>query len=66
VEIYSEGTEENEDPKAWMIEAGLRENLIRSRTEDMEDGSRRVFVMPDDETQAREIVREITDGTPPA
>jgi hypothetical protein len=66
VEIYSECTRDNEEQKAWMIEAGLRENLIRSRTEDMEDGSRKVFVMPDDETQAREIVREITDGTPPA
>lgn len=66
VEIYSERAHESEDPKGWMIEAGLRENLIRSRTEDMEDGSRKVFVMPDDEAQAREIVREITDGSPPA
>jgi hypothetical protein len=32
----------------------------------MEDGSRKVYVMPDDETQAREIVREITDSSPPA
>jgi hypothetical protein len=66
VEIYSERTQENQDSKAWMVEAGLRENLIRSRTEEMQDGSRRVFVMPGDETQAREIVREITDGSPPA
>ena len=66
VEIYSERGQGNEDPKAWMIEAGLRENLIRSRAEDVEDGLRKVFVVPDDETRAREIVREITDGTPPA
>ena len=66
VEIYSESTRDNEDQKAWMVEAGLRENLIRSRTEDLEDGLRKVFVMPEDETQAREIVREITEGSPPA
>ena len=66
VEIYSERTPENENQKAWMVEAGLRENLIHSRTEDMEDGLRKVFVMPEDETQAREIVREIIDGSPPA
>jgi len=66
VEIYSESTRESEDQKAWMVEAGLRENLIRSRTEDLEDGLRKVFVMPEDETQAREIVREIREGSPPA
>src|SRR5713101_2557934 len=43
VEIYSESTRENEDQKAWIIEAGLRENLIHSRTEDLEEGSRKVF-----------------------
>jgi hypothetical protein len=66
VEIYSESTQDDEDQKAWMVEAGLRESLIHSRTEDMKDGLRKVFVMPEDETQAREIVREIIEGRPPA
>jgi hypothetical protein len=66
VEIYSESAQENEDPKAWMVEAALRENLIHSRTEDLEHGLRKVFVIPEDETQARELVREILGGSPPA
>ena len=46
------------DQKAWMVEAGLQcENLIRSRTEDLEDGLRKVFVMPEDETHERDRAR---------
>lgn len=47
-----------------MIEASLRENNIYSRTDVLEDGSRKVFVMPNDEARAREIVHEIKDATP--
>ena len=48
--------------RTWMIELSLRENRIHTRTDVMDDGSRRVFVMPDDEPMAREIVREIEEG----
>jgi hypothetical protein len=48
-----------------MIEASLCENNIYSRTDAFEDGSRKVLVMPNDETRAREIVHEIKDATPP-
>lgn len=47
-----------------MIEASLRENEIRTRTEIAADRSRTIFVAPDDESQAREIIREIKDATP--
>ena len=47
------------------IELSLRENLIRFRSEKQEDGSLKLFVMPEDEARAREIVREIVDGVPP-
>jgi len=61
VEVFCENT----DDRAWMIEASLRENYIDSRIEVLDDGSRRIFVKPDDEPQAREIVREIKEGSPP-
>ena len=61
VEVFSENTEE----ATWMIEASLRENNINVRTDLLEDGSRKVFVMPNDESRAREIVHEIKDATPP-
>jgi hypothetical protein len=61
VEVWSE----NGDETTWMIEASLRENNLYSRTDVLEDGSRKVFVMPDDEARAREIVHEIKDATPP-
>ena len=61
VEVWSE----NGDETTWMIEASLRENNIYSRTDALEDGSRKVFVMPNEEIRAREIVHEIKDATPP-
>ena len=61
VEVWSESGEET----TWMIEASLRENNIYSRTDVLEDGSRKVFVMPNEEARAREIVHEIKDATPP-
>jgi hypothetical protein len=61
VEVWSE----NGDATTWMIEASLRENNIYSRTDVLEDGSRKVFVMSNDEARAREIVHEIKDATPP-
>jgi hypothetical protein len=61
VEVSSEDGDEITE----MIEASLRENNIYSRTDILEDGSRRVFVMPSDQARAREIVHEIKDATPP-
>jgi hypothetical protein len=61
VEVSSESGAEITE----MIEASLRENNIYSRTDALEDGSQKVFVMPSDEARAREIVHEIKDATPP-
>ncbi len=55
---------ENKPMHTQMIEACLRENLIHVRTDVSPDGSTRVFVMSEDEVRAREIVREIVEGTP--
>ena len=43
------------------IEMALRENLIRCRLE-VEGAVQRVFVLPEQETRAREIVRQIIKG----
>lgn len=48
-----------------MVEMSLRENRISARTETLEDGSKKIFVLPEDQDRALEIVREIRDGTPP-
>jgi hypothetical protein len=47
-----------------MIESCLRENHIHSRTDALDDGSRKIFVLPDDARRAREIVREVEDASP--
>jgi hypothetical protein len=60
VEIWSENIEKN----TWMIESCLRENHIHARTDKLDDGSRKIFVMPDDERRAREIVREVEEASP--
>lgn len=53
--------------KDWSstIEMSLKENRINFRSESQENEPTRIFVMPEDETQAKEIVREIVDGLPP-
>jgi hypothetical protein len=48
------------------IEDSLRENQIGVRRGGREPGMMRLSVMPGDETTAREIVREILEGSPPA
>jgi hypothetical protein len=60
VEVWSENVEKN----TWMIESCLRENHIHSRTDALDDGSRKIFVLPDDARRAREIVREVEDASP--
>ena len=47
-----------------MIEMCLKENDIRMRWE-MQDGKPQLFVLPEDEERATEIVREILQGQPP-
>lgn len=46
-----------------MIEMSLRENDVTNRSEE-EKGHHKVFVLPEDEARAREIVREVVEGTP--
>jgi hypothetical protein len=48
-----------------IVELSLKGNLIRFRSERREDGTRKFFVLPEDESRAREIVREIEEGVPP-
>jgi hypothetical protein len=70
VEVWCEKTEEEpwfEQLKGltWMIELSLHENRIGTRISVSQDGFRRILVRPEDESEAREIVREIKTGTPP-
>jgi hypothetical protein len=50
--------------KSDLIEMSLKENQIRARIEVQESGFKRVFVLPEDEAAAKEIVREIVEDTP--
>jgi hypothetical protein len=49
-----------------IVELSLTENLIRYRMERGKDGLRQYFVLPKDESRAREILRQIARGEPPA
>lgn len=49
---------------SWMLEMSLKENEIHFRSE-TENEVRQLFVVPEDETRTREIIREILEGTPP-
>jgi hypothetical protein len=51
--------------RSLMIISSLRENFIRCRERSSPDGLKQIFVLPEDESRAREIVREIEDGSPP-
>jgi hypothetical protein len=46
------------------VASSLRENCIRMRAEPQPDGSRKLFVLPEDANAAREIVREIAGDSP--
>ena len=48
-----------------IVELSLSTNSIPFQTEVDEDGTRRVFVAAEDESLAREIIRQIQEGTPP-
>ncbi len=60
VEVFVEGGAES----ASLVESCLLENHISARIDVSKDGSRRLFVMPQDESRAREIVRELKDLSP--
>ena len=47
-----------------IVEMSMKENDIRMRWE-MQDGKPQLFVLPEDEERAKEIVREIVEGVPP-
>jgi len=47
-----------------IVELSLRENQVHTRWEDRDDKSV-LFVQREDEARAREIVRQITEATPP-
>jgi hypothetical protein len=60
VQVWSGEDQASKD----MIEMSLKENNLTSRSE--RDGDLvRVLVLPEDQERAREIVREIVEGTPP-
>jgi hypothetical protein len=46
------------------VESFLDENYIRIRSDPQPDGSRKLFVLPEDAAAAREIVREIVGDSP--
>jgi len=48
-----------------IVEMSLKENRINYRVALEGDELKRVFVMPEDEARAREIVREVVEGAPP-
>jgi hypothetical protein len=49
---------------ATLLAASLGENQIHSRVA-LADGMERLFVLPEDEARAREIVRQIIEAAPP-
>ena len=63
VEVWSGGTELK--GVAWMVEASLHEHGIRTHADVTQEGFQRIFVRPEDEHEAREIMHEIKNGTPP-
>jgi hypothetical protein len=60
VEVATESTRDAAD----LLVMALRENDIESRTTILSDGSRKIFVTRQDESRAREIVREVQSGDP--
>lgn len=62
VEVWSG----NDAALTQVLEDCLRENDIGVRRTGMEPGTLRLFVLPSDADAAREIIREVREGTPPA
>src|SRR5260370_12596726 len=57
VEVWSRLDSDVAFNKGWMIELALKENRVLSRADVREDGTRSLFVRPEDESRARAIVR---------
>jgi hypothetical protein len=51
--------------KDAILEMSLREHGIRTRAEQLPNGEWAFFVSPEDEPAAREILRQVVEGTPP-
>jgi len=49
-----------------IVDMALRENLIHYRLQRAKNGACKLFVLPEDEPRAREILREIEKGEPPS
>jgi hypothetical protein len=60
VEVWSQDAEDLSSG----IERSLDANCIHSRCDSYEPGGKKILVRPEDESFAREIVREIVEGTP--
>jgi len=65
IEVWSGRDTGTASDKHWIIELALRENWILFRADDQEDGTRHLFVRPEDESRTKEIVREVVDAAPP-
>jgi hypothetical protein len=55
----------NPEDKGFVVEMSLKENRINYHVVMESNELKRLFVMPEDEARAREIVREIVEGAPP-
>jgi hypothetical protein len=62
VKVWAQSSEEDYSPA---IEVSLKENLIHFRSDLDPEGRREICVLPEDESRAREIVREIVEDVPP-
>ena len=60
VEVWSQDAKD----LSFGIERSLDANYIHSRCDSDESGRKKILVLPEDESFAREIVREIVEGTP--
>lgn len=60
VEVWSQDS----DDLSFGIELALDANRIHCRCDSDEPGAKKIYVRPEDEPFAREIVREIVEGTP--
>jgi hypothetical protein len=61
LEVWSGNTKES----GSVVEMSLKENRINYRVTLEDNELMRVYVLPEDELRAREIVREIVEGAPP-
>lgn len=62
VKVWEQSSEED---YSSAIQVSLRENLIHFRSDLGQEGRREICVLPEDESRAREIVREIVEGILP-